>query len=135
MPISFHAHTVTVTPKDWGLTVTLAGDSTEDEDFYLMLQRKKHFTDRDKQLGMSDVYIEYGGQGMSWYGSIESFRLLKDSVAVQMRPAAAAEKQNDGQVLVSFNPLERERLRSAFGTVFEGRTYYTEEGLNGRRHR
>ena len=88
MPISFHANEVSVDRKDWGVIVTLAGESTDGEDFYLWLRRKNHFTARDHELGMADVYIEYCGQGMSWYGHIDSFRLLKESVEVQLSAAA-----------------------------------------------
>jgi hypothetical protein len=126
MPVSFHAKEVSVDRKEWGLIVTLAGESTDDEDFYLMLQRKKLFNARDHELGMADVYIEYCGQGMSWYGHIDSFRLLKESVEVQLSAAAAAEKQNDGKVVVSFNSNERTKLQTAFREVFEGRAYYTD---------
>jgi len=126
MPVSFHANEVSVDRKDWGVIVTLAGESTDDEDFYLMLQRKRHFTARDHELGMADVYIECCGQGMSWYGHIDSFRLLKESVEVQVSAAAAAEKQNDGKVVVSFNSNERAKLQTAFREIFEGRAYYTD---------
>lgn len=126
MPVCFHAHQISVAREAWGLIVTLRGDSTDEMDYYLMLQRKTHFTEQDTKLGMADVYIEYCGQGMSWYGNIDSFQLLTASVEVQMSDAAAAEKENDGKVVVSFEAEQRARLQSAFREVFEGRAYYSE---------
>ena len=106
--------------------VTLGGESTEDEDFYLTLQRKKHFTDQDVKFGTADVYIEVCSQGMSWYGNIDAFELLPSSVKVELSSEAALEKGIERGVAVSFSPGLHAELSAALRVVFEGRDYYRE---------
>jgi len=127
MKVSFHADNVTIKQESWGLVVSLTGESTEEEDFYLMLQRKKDFTEQDVKFGMADVYIEVCGQGMSWYGNIEFFEVGAASVKVELSAAAASEVGIEQGIDVSFPQASHPELCAALRLVFEGRDYYREK--------
>ena len=90
MPTSFAATQFAVLEQDGVLTTTLQALSTEDEDYDLMLQLGLLHTKQDVELGMDKPYLEYCGQGWSWYGEIELFELFRDRVVVRMSSKAAS---------------------------------------------
>jgi Immunity protein 10 len=128
MPVGFHATQCTVTDEYGVLISTLGAPSAVADDFYLMLQYKPVCDDQDKKFGMDKPYIEYCGQGWSWYGHIVSFRLARDHVQVQMDDEAALHMRNDGQIEVTFSlgDTEFNALRAALQTTFTGCTYYVD---------
>ena len=63
VPLEFTADMFEAVEEEWGLVTRLDGPSTEEEDFYLMLQRANEFDEQDIALGMDKPYIEFCGQG------------------------------------------------------------------------
>lgn len=127
MPTGFVANAVSAAEDDDGLLiVTFGAPSIEDEDFYLMLQHLDEYDEQDVALGMDQPYIEYCGQGWSWYGHIVSFALYRDRVDVQMDAHAAQEMDNDGRIEVRFDLAEPQfqALRAALQRTFAVRTYF-----------
>jgi hypothetical protein len=128
MPTGFVATEFGVTEEDEVLVTTLGAESTEDEDFYLMVQHANEYDDQDVKLGMDKPYIEYCGQGWSWYGHIDRFELLRTRIKVQMNAEAAAHMGNDGLIEVDFNLGDSDfaRLRQSLATTFAGQSYYAD---------
>jgi hypothetical protein len=110
------------------LVTALAAPSTDQHDFYLMLQHKQVYDDQDKRLGMDQPYIEFCGQGWSWYGHILSFQLFRDRIQVSMDNKAACEMGNDGLMEVTFavEDDEFDTLRGALWTTFKGQSCFKE---------
>ncbi len=129
MYTGFHATTFNVTEERGVLITTLAAPSTEEEDFYLMLQHKEEHDAQDVKFGMDKPYIEYCGQGQSWYGHILSFGLSRDRIRIRMDEEAAAHMRNDGHIEVTFElgEVEFAELRSAVHATFEGQLYFADE--------
>jgi hypothetical protein len=78
---------------------------------------------------MDKPYIEYCGQGWSWYGNIYRFDLLRDRVKVQMNSDAAEHMGNDGFIEVAFalSDAEFATLRAALARTVRGQPYYFEQ--------
>jgi hypothetical protein len=130
MSLGFVATQFSVNVKHNVLIVTLGAPSSKEDDFYLMLQHKDEYTTEDIKFGMDLPYIEYCGQGWSWYGHIQNFSLNRKYVRVQMDEEAATHMHNDGLIEVQFNlnDTQYEELRSALRRTFQGFAYYCEEG-------
>ena len=126
MPTGFVATQFSVIEEHGVLVTSLGAPSTEDDDFYLMLQHTESRTEQDVRFGMDKPYIEYCGQGWSWYGHIERFELFPNRVVVRMNEAAAAHMQNDGVISVEFQLEEHQfaRLRQALERTFHGCPYF-----------
>ncbi len=126
MKNGFKANNFSATSEDWGWLTVLWASSTEDEDFYLMFQRAYEFTEGEILFGQDKPYIEYCGQGWSWYGHILSVKLQRESISIQMDKEAASEMDNDGQLEITFNLDDREsqKLERALENTFEGFDYY-----------
>jgi hypothetical protein len=126
MPVGFVATEVHVVRHDGVLVTTLGAPSTEADDFYVMVQHKDEFSEQDVKFGMRLPYIEYCGQGWSWYGHILAFSLRRNSVKVELDAEAAERMQNDGQIEVefNFNEVQFQRLWSALQETFTGYAYY-----------
>lgn len=129
MATGFLATKFSVTEEHGVLVTALGAESTEDDDFYLMLQHKDHYTEQDRALGMDQPYIEYCGQGWSWYGHIQSFQLHRDCVVVQLDMEAASHMKNDGAINVGFKLDDGEfnQLRQTLRRTFRDRHYFTEQ--------
>jgi len=125
---SFTATDMSVVEEHGVLITTLNAPSTEEDDFYLMLQHHDEYTVQDVEFGMNMPYIEYCGQGCSWYGEVTRFELLRDSVHIQMSKIAADHMQNGGILQVSFqlSASEFETLRTALRRTFSGQPYFFE---------
>ena len=124
----FHAEFVEVSKKDWGWLVCWSADEDLSAGLYLTLQRSEEFRQQDISFGWDKVYIECCGQGLSWYGHIISFELLRDRVRVQLDAEAAQRMHDDGRIEATFD-LSDERfteLRSALIHMFHGYDYYKE---------
>ena len=126
MPVGFVATELAVLHENGVLVTTLGAPSTEDEDFYLMLQRKDQYDEQDVRFGMNLPYIEYCAQGWSWYGNILSLTLRSNSVTVRMSAEAAERMQNDGEIEVQFNlsSAQFQELRSSLQQTFTGYAYF-----------
>lgn len=126
MLTGFLATQFSVVHENGVLITSLAAPSSDDEDFYLMLQYQDEYEEEDIQLGMAQPYIEYCGQAWSWYGHILSFTLHRNSVVVKLDDEAALRMQNDGELEVRFNLTHAQfnTLRSALQQTFAGYTYY-----------
>ena len=59
MPTGFVATEFSVTEEHGVLVTALGAASTEEDDFYLMLQHTDHHTEQDVRFGMDLPYIEY----------------------------------------------------------------------------
>ena len=129
MPVTIHASQLSVIEEHGVMVTTLAAPSTEDEDFYLMLQHKLNYDAQDVKLGMNRPYVEFCGQGWSWYGHIISFSLRRDRVNIQMDQEAAEHMRNDGNLEVTFSadPDEFNSLRAAIERTFQGQSYFRDE--------
>jgi len=127
MPHQFTAKELSISEKDWGLLTVLSAPSTEDEDFYLMFQSANAYDEQDIRLGMDKPYIEYCGQGWSWYGHMLRVELLADKICIQMDSEAAAEMEGDGEIVVSFEfpAPSRTELRTALDRTFSGLSMYS----------
>ena len=129
MPVTIHASQLSVIEEHGVLVTTLAAPSTEDEDFYLMLQHKPAYDGQDLKFGMNKPYIEFCGQGWSWYGHILSFTLHRNRVNIQMDQEAAERMRNDGNLEVTFsaNLDEFKSLQAAIQKTFRGYSYFRDE--------
>jgi hypothetical protein len=130
MPVSFEATEVSVATKHEVLVIRLSAPSTEQDDFYLMFQHKEHYSEQDAKWGMNEPYVEFCGQGWSWYGHMLKVHLMRNVIRVEMNSEAAAHMRNDGILEVGFN-LNDERfagLQSALRETFRSVGYYTHEG-------
>jgi hypothetical protein len=103
MPTCFVATQFSVIEQDDVLTTTLGAPSTDDEDYYLTLQRGLSQTKQDVEFGMDKPYLEYCGQGWSWYGEIELFELFRNRVVARMSSRAASHMKNDGVIGAEFD--------------------------------
>lgn len=128
MPITFQAPFLDISEELGVLRIVLSVDDNLESERYLMIQRQLEPSDDDIRLGMSDVYIETCGQGWSWYGHIDLFKLRPDGIEVKLDSAAAAELGDDGAIKVSFKFKKDEfsKLRAALYRAFEGRPYFSE---------
>lgn len=126
MNTSFVATEFTVIEEDGVLITTLGAPSTEEDDFYLMLQHKDEYDEQDVKFGMDQPYIEYSGQGWSWYGHILCFTLRPDGINVQMDSEAADRMKSDGKIEVNFNftSTQFHDLRIALQRTFDGQAYF-----------
>jgi hypothetical protein len=126
MPSGFVATRLSVTEERGVLVTALAAESTQEEDFYLMLQHKDTHTEQDTRLGMDKPYIEYCGQGWSWYGHIERFELSRDRVRIKMDASSASRMRNDGILEVEFHLDEPEfaQLQGALERTFRDVSYF-----------
>jgi len=131
MAIIFHASMLDISEEDWGIRIILSVDDTLEAERYLMIQRKRTFTDQDVRFGMDDVYIETCGQGWSWYGHIDSFDLFDTRIRVQLDAEAARRIGDDGVIEVSFDPAHEKRaaLRAALRKTFAGKACYSDRVL------
>jgi hypothetical protein len=122
VPIEFTADMFQAVEEEWGLVTRLDAPSTEEEDFYLMLQRADEFDAQDVALGMDKYYIEFCGQGLSWYGHVERFDLRRTEIRVLMDAFAREEKEMDGVVIVRFDLDDQKfrHLRQCVEHTFEG---------------
>jgi len=128
MPTGFAATDFSVASENGVLVTALRAPSTDEDDFYLMLQHKEPYTKQDVKFGWDKPYIEYCGQGWSWYGHILSFELHRDRVRVQMDEEAAKHMDNDGTIEVMFKLDDSQfaELRGACRKTFAGRSYFTD---------
>ena len=128
MPISFHASQISISQQDGLTVVILSVDETLEAERYLMFQREDKPSAEQVRSGMTDVYVETCGQGWSWYGHIESVRLTRTSIHLQLDAKAADEMRDTGRVDVTFDlaPDRFEALRAALRTVLKGRDYYVD---------
>lgn len=128
MPIEFDAKHVHVSKEAWGWLVTWSVDENLASERYVMLQAADKYSAEDVRQGMDDVYIECCGQGWSWYGHIEAFRLNRTHIDVQLDVEASNRMRNDGRFVVAFSMGEEEwgRLQGVLRQIFVGRAYYEE---------
>jgi hypothetical protein len=123
---TFAATELSVLEEHGVLTTTLSAPSTDEDDFYLMFQHKDQHTAQDVKLGMDKPYVEYCGQGCSWYGEMEAVELLADRLRVRMSKVAADHMQNGGLLEVSFVLGESHfgQLRNALKRTFNDQPYF-----------
>jgi Immunity protein 10 len=128
-PVGFFATDVSVSAENDVLITAFGAPSTEDDDFYLMLQHNLISNEEDEKFGMDQPYIEYCGQGWSWYGHIMSFRLSRDNVTIQMDKDAATHMGNNGLIRVDFSIDDNDfiTLSAALKTTFDGYSDYVAE--------
>ncbi|MDD5058695.1 MAG: Imm10 family immunity protein [Sideroxydans sp.] len=128
MPVGFEASQFSVSFENDVLVVALGAPSTEDDDIYLMFQHKSEFSESDAKFGMDKPYIEFCGQGWSWYGHMLKVQLERNVIKVHMDTDAAQHMQNDGIIEVHFHLHEAQfaELRSALRRTFNGVGYYTD---------
>jgi hypothetical protein len=126
MSLNFQATQFSVMHERGVLSTTLSTDSTEDDDWYLLLQHKASYNAQDIKFGMDKPSIEICGQGWSWYGNIVEFQLSRDRVTVQMSADAAKYMGNEGAIEVTFVLGDEDfgQLRSALGETFKGAAYF-----------
>jgi hypothetical protein len=125
---TFAATELSVLDENGVLITTLSAPSTDDDDFYLMFQHKAQYTAQDVKFGMAKPYVEYCGQGCSWYGEMEAVELLADRLRVRMSKVAADHMENGGLLEVSFELGESEfgQLRNALKRTFDDQPYFVE---------
>ncbi len=103
MPTSFVATQFSVLEQDGVLITTLGAPSTDEDDCYLTLQLGLSPTKQDVEFGMDKPYLEYCGQGWSWYGEIKLFELSRSRVVATMSSRAASHMKNDGVIGAEFD--------------------------------
>ncbi len=120
MPVGFIATRLSISEEHGVLAIMLSAESSAEDDFYLMLQRRNRSSALDARSGMDQPYIEYCGQGWSWYGHIECFELHRDRVRVELDREAATHMRNDGRIAVGFALEDGDfsRLRQALARIF-----------------
>ena len=129
MPTGFISTEFEVTEENGVLVTVLGAPTIDEDDYYLMLQNKKPYTKQDIKLGMNKPYIEYCGQGWSWYGHIDSFELLRNRVRIKMDKEAADRMENDGLIEVDFALDENQfsQLQLALRRTFDECEFYIEQ--------
>ena len=139
MPLRFLACRSSVDRHDGVLIVALgagpaANDGGDDdaEAPYLMLQKTLAPTAQDASFGMDRPYLEFCGQGWSWYGEIERFELRRGGLVVDMSASAAARMANDGVIVVEFDPAIDDTafngLRGALAEILAGHPGFVDLG-------
>ena len=130
MPVGFVA-----TDFDAGLendvwVAVLGAPSTGEDDFYLMFQNKEKYSRQDVQLGMNQPYVEFCGQGWSWYGHMKKVELQRSMIRVCMDNEAAEHMKNDGILEVQFNLPDSQfvQLQSVLQSIFGSVEYFSSKG-------
>lgn len=128
MPEGFSATQFSVSRDDGVLIVALGAPSTEQDDYYLMLQRNDREREEEAGLGMNMPHIEFCGQGWSWYGHMLQAVLERNAITIHMNSEAAQRMRNEGALRVTFSLTEEQfsQLKSALREVFRGEGYYAE---------
>lgn len=128
MPTGFVATQFAVTEENGVLVTSFGAPSIGEENYYLMLQHQEGNREQAVEFGMDKPYIEYCGQGWSWYGHIEQFELFRDRVKIRMDGAAASRMGNDGFIEVAFSLDQQEfdQLRQALRRTFHECGYFIE---------
>ena len=126
MALTFTARSLELPPKSWGIVTVLKDDTTDER--YLMLQRKRQFSQRDIEWRQDDVYIEVCDQGWSWYGHILSFVSAPKKLIVRLDAEAAERMREDGiiEVELALSTDALESVRRSLREVFEGFSYFRE---------
>ena len=126
MTSTFRATKCSATQEPWGYRTVLAAPSSKDDDFYLMLQRPYEFSEDAIRWDQAEPYIEFCGQGWSWYGHIERFQLGRDKITIQMDEIAASEMRSDGKIEVTFSLDDNafDVLQTALARTFAGFPYF-----------
>ncbi|MDY6948312.1 MAG: Imm10 family immunity protein [Pseudomonadota bacterium] len=127
MSIEITCSEVHVSKEEWGHLIAWGAEKNPEEN-YLMLQAADEYSEDDVRLGMNDIYVECCGQGWSWYGHIQSFRLSRHSVDVKLDAAAADHMGNDGRIHVQFSVDDAAygNLQLVLRHIFNGRACFTE---------
>jgi hypothetical protein len=125
MPEGFRAASLSIAREADILFVALVG-AVAPEEPYLMFQHKDEYDDQDVRLGMNQPYVEYCGQGWSWYGHMLSVELFRDRLCIRMDDTAAARMKTNGRIEVAFDLDDGrfDELRSALSETFRDRDYY-----------
>ena len=128
MPTGFSSTQLSISRNDGVLIIALGAPSTEQEDYYLLLQRNEAESTEDAKLGTSGPHVEFCGQQWSWYRHMLQVRLLRDSITISMSAEAARAMRNDGILRIGFNMTEEQysQLRLALSECFRDEGYYTE---------
>lgn len=131
MPVGFLATNVNTHLENGVWVVTLEAPSTEAHDLYLMFQRKQgSYSRQDIRFGWNHPYVEYCGQGWSWYGHMERVQLGAEGVRVTMDAEAAGHMHHDGVIEVGFDLSDGDyaRLRSTIREIFHDVAYFEDGG-------
>lgn len=131
MPVGFVATDFNAGLENGVWVVVLGAPSTEEDDFYLMFQKKQEkYSKQDIKFGWDKPYVEFCGQGWSWYGHMNQVELERGMIRVTMDGEAAEHMQNDGIIEVQFNlaDLEFSRLRSTLQEILNGIEYFKSKG-------
>jgi hypothetical protein len=126
MSTSFVATEFAVVEEGGVLITTLGAPPSEEDGCYLMVQHKDDYDEQGVKCGMDQPYIEYCGQGWSWYGHILSFTVRPDGISVQMDSEAADRMQGDGKIEVQFDlsSTQYHDLQIALQRIFDGQAYF-----------
>jgi hypothetical protein len=131
MPVGFVATDFNAALDNGVWIVALGAPSTEEDDFYLMFQKKQgNYSRQDIKFGWDKPYIEFCGQGWSWYGHMNAIELEREIIRVAMDREAAEHMHNDGVIEVKFRLTapEFDRLQSTLQEIFNGLEYFSVKG-------
>lgn len=131
MPVGFVATDCSAGLENGVWAVVLGSPSTEEDDFYLMFQKKEGtYTQQDIAFGWDKPYVEFCGQGWSWYGHMNEVTLERGMIRVIMDGEAAAYMRNDGIIEVQFAVTDSEftQLQSTLQEIFNGVEYFNNAG-------
>ena len=131
MPVGFVATNFNASLENGVWVVVLAAPSTEDNDYYLMFQQKQEkYSKQDIKFGWDKPYVEFGGQGWSWYGHMNGVELEREMIRVAMDGEAAEHMKNDGIIEVRFHLSGPEfaQVQSTLQEVFKGVEYFSNKG-------
>ena len=131
MPVGFVATDFNAALENRVWIVTLGAPSTEEDDFYLMFQNKQgNYSKQDIKFGWDKPYVEFCGQGWSWYGHMNGVELKREMIRVAMGHEAAEHMQNDGIIEVKFRLTdpEFEKLKLTLQEIFNGLEYFSVKG-------
>jgi hypothetical protein len=131
MPVGFAATDFNAGLENGVWIVVLGAPSAEEDDLYLMFQKKHgNYSRQDIKFGWDKPYVEFCGQGWSWYGHMNAVELERGMIRVTMDREAAEHMQNDGLIEVRFNLADREysQLQSILQEIFSGVCHFNNNG-------
>lgn len=101
MNYTFEATYSCIQDDEHTLTLSVCDDKFEPKKF-IILQRTHEHGDQDKELGMDGIYIQIEDQSRSAYKGIETIKLCKEILTIELFPEAKLALAIEGNIEIYF---------------------------------
>ncbi|HEX6396047.1 MAG TPA: Imm10 family immunity protein [Steroidobacteraceae bacterium] len=128
MTPGFHATCITIEDTGVSLQVGFADREFETTD-YLLFQRGHAFDERDKRLGLANVYVERNDQRDGMYGGIARCELLPGKIRVLFDDKGSKVMHGLTEMEITFTASAEKisALSNALRRCFDGFIDYSED--------